>query len=112
MEAGQLGYSEAKKRQMVEAAMNQARAQGLGGQQLAQVGAQAMQAANTDSEQQALLRRAEVLRRMKEQAARNAVNWRQSAAAFNQTMQSAAGAVGGGSSIGGMASSLGGVLGK
>lgn len=114
MKAGQLGYSEAKKREMVQQAMDMARAQGLSGQQLAQVGAQAMQTANTDSEQQALIRKQQVLQRLKEQAARNAANWTQSTSHVGEMLgqKQGGGSSGGGMDIGSMASSLQGVLGK
>lgn len=111
MKKGQLGYSEAKKRRMVEEAVGAARRQGVQGSELAGLQAQSMQAANTDSEQAAILRRAEILRRLKEQAARNAANWSESTSHVGG-MLGADQKGGGGGDIGSMASSVGGVLGK
>lgn len=108
LKKGQLGYSEAKKRRMLEEALGAARMQGVQGSELAQMQAQQMQGINTDSEQQAIIRRAEILRRLKEQAARNAANWNASA----QHVGGMLGAAQSGGDIGGLASSVGGALGK
>jgi len=115
MKQGKLGYSDAKKRRMLEMSLRQQASamgpEGMSSSQRAAASASAMQGINTDSEQTAILRRADILRRLKEQAARNSANWAESTSHVGG-MLGADQKGGGGGDIGGMASSLGSIMGK
>ena len=108
MKRGQLGYSEAKTRRKLEEALGSARAQGVSGSNLAQMSAKQMQAINTDSEQQAILRRAEILKRLKEQAARNASNWQESTKHVGRMLGANQKGGSGGLDLGSLAATFGG----
>jgi len=117
LKKGQVGFSEAKKRQMLADSMRAQRAATKGTEvdvrrQMAasggrsgafqqslqdltgtQAGASALaaQQINQASEQQAERRRTEILQRLKEQAARNKANWTQAAGGVQQAMGSSSG---------------------